>query len=105
MIGEQPTGALPGIVICATSHEGLQVFADGRRVRLAVIDDDGTVLAAGDDVAREAEAVALNNYRATLKGLGYLRTLGKSIPPVGNASTSRVAQQSATVAQGKKGKQ
>lgn len=86
MIGDQLTGALPGIVICATSHEGLQVFADGRRVRLAIIDDDGRVLAAGDDVAREAEAVALNNYRAVLKGKGFLRTLSKPILPAGGAA-------------------
>ncbi|MCE1193257.1 MAG: hypothetical protein LWW96_14010 [Acidovorax sp.] len=86
MIGEQPTGALPGIVICATSHEGLQVFANGRRVRLAIIDDDGSVLAAGDDVAREAEAVALNNFRATMIGKGFLRTLSKPILPSGGAA-------------------
>ncbi len=43
-------------------------------MRLAIIDDDGNVIVAGDDVAREAEAVALNNYRNTLKGQGYLRT-------------------------------
>lgn len=79
MIGDQPTGALPGIVICAVSHEGLRVFADGRRVRLAVIDDDGSVLAAGDGVAREVEAVALNNYRNFLKGKGFLRTWSKPL--------------------------
>lgn len=79
MIGTQPTGALPGIVISATSHEGLCVQVNGRPARLAIIGDDGEVLAAGAEVAREAEAVALNNYRNTLKGQGYLRTLGKPI--------------------------
>lgn len=48
--------------------------ATASRMRLAIIDDDGNVIVAGDDVAREAEAVALNNYRNTLKGQGYLRT-------------------------------
>lgn len=33
MIGAQPTGTLPGIVICATSHEGLQVLVDGKPFR------------------------------------------------------------------------
>lgn len=79
MIGTQPTGTLPGIVICATSHEGLQVMVDGKRARLAIVDDGGHVLAAGDDVAREAEAVALNNFRNTMMGKGFLRTLGKPI--------------------------
>ena len=79
MIGTQPTGTLPGIVICATSHEGLQVLVDGKPARLAIVDEGGHVLAAGAEVAREAEAVALNNFRNTMMGKGYLRTLGKPI--------------------------
>lgn len=79
MIGPQPTGTLPGIVICATSHEGLQVLVNGKPARLAIVDEGGQVLAAGDEVAREAEAVALNNFRNTMMGKGYLRTLGKPI--------------------------
>ena len=81
MIGTQSTGALPGIVICATSHEGLLVMVNGKPAKLAIIGEDGTVLAAGADVARETEAVALNNYRNTLKGQGYLRSLSKPIQP------------------------
>lgn len=79
MIGTQTTGTLPGIVICATSHEGLQVLVNGKPARLAIVDEGGHVLAAGDEVAREAEAVALNNFRNTMMGKGYLRTLGKPI--------------------------
>lgn len=79
MIGAQPTGTLPGIVICATSHEGLQVLVNGKPARLAIVDEGGQVLAAGEDVAREAEAVALNNFRATMIGRGYLRTFSKPI--------------------------
>lgn len=79
MIGTQPTGTLPGIVICATSHEGLQVLVDGKPARLAIVDEGGHVLAAGAEVAREAEAVALNNFRNTMMGKGYLRTMGKPI--------------------------
>ena len=66
-------------MICATSHEGLQVLVNGKPARLAIVDEGGHVLAAGDDVAREAEAVALNNFRNTMLGKGYLRTLGKPI--------------------------
>lgn len=79
MIGTQPTGALPGIVICATSHEGLQVLVNGKPARLAIVDECGHVLAAGAEVAREAEAVALNNFRNAMMGKGYLRTFGKPI--------------------------
>lgn len=73
MIGDQPTGTIPGVVITAVIHEGLTVLADGKPARLAIIDDDGNILAAGDDVAREAEAVAVNSYRNFLKGQGHLR--------------------------------
>lgn len=67
MIGTQPTGRLPGIVISAVTHEGLTVT------------DDGTVIAAGRDVAREAQAVAVNLYREFLKGNGHLRVLSAPI--------------------------
>lgn len=73
MIGEQPTGAMPEVVISAVSHEGLSVTVNGKPARLAVIDDQGHVIAAGPVVAREAEAVAINSYREFLKGAGYLR--------------------------------
>lgn len=81
MIGTQSTGSLQGVVIHATSHEGLLVQVDGKRARLAIIDDEGNVVAAGSDVAREAEAVALNNYRNMLKGKGFLRTYSGPITP------------------------
>lgn len=79
MIGTQPTGAIPGVVISAVSHEGLVVTVDGRRARLAIVTDDGEVIAAGDQVAQEAEAVAVNSYRQTLLGKGWLRILSKPI--------------------------
>lgn len=79
MIGTQPTGLLPGIVISALTHEGLTVTVDGRPARLAVVLDDGTVVAAGRDVAREAQAVAINLYREFLKGNGHLRVLSAPI--------------------------
>lgn len=79
MIGQQPTGALPGVVISAVSHEGLSVTVNGKPARLAVVTDDGQVIAAGGAVAREAEAVAINCYRQTLQGKGYLRVLGAPI--------------------------
>jgi hypothetical protein len=77
MIGAQPEGAITGVVITAVSHEGLKVTVDGKPARLAILSEDGRVIASGDDVAREAEAVALNCYRNFLKGQGHLRVHAK----------------------------
>lgn len=79
MIGDQPTGHIPGVQITAVSHEGLTVMVDGKPARLAIIADDGKVIAAGIEVAREAEAVAVNSYRNMRKGLGFLRVLSNPI--------------------------
>lgn len=79
MIGTQPTGHVPGVVISAVAHEGLTVTVNGRPARLAVVLDDGTVVAAGRDVAREAQAVAVNLHREFLKGNGHLRVLSAPI--------------------------
>lgn len=75
MIGHQPTGRLPGVVITAVTHEGLRVTIDGRPASLAILSDDGAVVASGDQVAREALAVAVNCYRQTLQGRGHLRVI------------------------------
>lgn len=79
MIGPQPTGKLPGVIISAVAHEGLTVTVNGKPARLAVLAEDGTVIAAGRDVAREAQAVAVNLYREFLKGNGHLRVLSEPI--------------------------
>ena len=82
MIGTQPTGAMPGVVISAVAHEGLSVTVNGQPARLAVVLEDGTVVAAGREVAREAQAVAVNLHREFLKGNGHLRVLSGPIKPV-----------------------
>lgn len=79
MIGTQPTGALPRVVISAVAHEDLAVTVDGKPARLAVVTDDGTIIAAGVEVAREAQNVSVNNYREFLKGKGHLRVLSAPI--------------------------
>jgi hypothetical protein len=79
MIGTQPTGAIAGVVITAVGHEGLSVRINGKPGRLAIIDESGRIVAAGDDVAREAEAVAVNCYRSFLMARGHLRILSKPI--------------------------
>jgi hypothetical protein len=79
MIGQQPTGAIGGVIISAVAHEGLSVTVDGKRARLAIVTDDGQVIAAGHLVAREAEAVAVNSYRQLLQGQGHLRVVSKPL--------------------------
>lgn len=81
MIGTQPTGALQGVVISAVAHEGLTVMVDGKPARLAIVTDDGQVIASGHMVAREAEAVAVNSYRQLLQGQGHLRVLSRPVQP------------------------
>lgn len=76
MMQQQP---IDGVVISAVSHEGLSVTVGGRPAQLAVVTDDGKVIACGLDVAREAEAVAVNSYKQTMAGKGYLRVLSKPI--------------------------
>ena len=79
MIGDQTTDTIPGVRIRAQSHTGLLVTVDGRPARLAIVDEDGRIIAAGKDVAREAEAVAVQSYREMLKGKGWLKVLS---PPL-----------------------
>ncbi|WP_082702706.1 hypothetical protein [Pseudacidovorax intermedius] len=79
MIGDQPEGTVEGVVISAVSHEGLKVTIDGKPASLAIINDQGEIIAAGITVAREAEAVAVNSYRHFLQGKGFLRVLSAKI--------------------------
>lgn len=79
MIGTQSTGRIDGVVISGVSHEGLTVTVNGRPAKLAIVTDDGTVIAAGAHVAREAEAVAVNVYRQLLQGKGFMRVMSKRI--------------------------
>jgi hypothetical protein len=73
MIDKLPFAPLPAD-ISAVSHAGLRITtADGRPARLAIIDDDGELVAAGPDVAAAAWNVAIASYRQFLIGRGHLR--------------------------------
>ncbi|BBL25386.1 hypothetical protein [Comamonas terrigena] len=80
MIGDQQTGAIDGVHIHAVVFEGLTVTVNGVPAQLAIVAADGTIVAAGKDVAREVEAVAVNCHRNFLKGEGHLRVLSNPIP-------------------------
>jgi hypothetical protein len=67
------------LVISAVAHEGLTVLVNGKPAKLAIVTADGRIVAAGDDVAEEAQAVAVNCYRSFLKGTGHLRVHSKPI--------------------------
>lgn len=81
MIGTQQTGRIDGVVITAVSHEGLTVMVDGKPARLAIVTEDGKIIASGKDVAKEAQSVSVNCYRQVLKGKGWLRELSNPIKP------------------------
>ena len=82
MIGRQDTGTIPGVVISAVAHEDLAITVDGKHATLAIVTDDGRIVAMGDQVAHEARAVSINSYRGFLEGTGRLRVLSKPIDRV-----------------------
>ncbi|WP_428827707.1 hypothetical protein ACLIKD_06865 [Azonexus sp. IMCC34842] len=74
MIGQIKTGTLAKADISAVIHQGLRVkTADGKPARLAIIDESGTIIEAGDQVAREAFNVSIASYKNFLIGNGHLR--------------------------------
>lgn len=73
MIGTPKTGTLERGTISANVSTGFQVkTADGRPARLAIIDDDGNVIEAGEAVAREAWNVCIAVQRNFWIGQGHL---------------------------------
>lgn len=81
MIGTQRTGRVGGVFITAVAGEGLTVTVNGKPGRLAILAEDGTVVADGADVAREAQAVAINLYRNFLIGEGRIRVISDPLGP------------------------
>jgi hypothetical protein len=87
MIHDLPSN-LSQAVISAVSFEGLTITTgDGRPARLAIIDDQGTVIEAGDDVAAAVWNVSIDCYRRFLIGEGHLRVYSE--PP--NAGAGKAA--------------
>jgi len=79
MIGPQYTGAIDGVIISAQSHTGLKVTARGKLALIAAVTTEGEIIAIGDLVAKEAEAVAVNSYRNFLAGKGHLKVYSKPL--------------------------
>lgn len=96
MIGTQPTGAINGVIIEDVSNEQLKVVVNGRLGKLAVLDDNGLVVAAGEEVAREARSVVLESHRMLWMAQGYLRVYSTPLTAVSGApNRARVRHQAA----------
>ena len=86
MIGIPETDTLEHARISANVNSGYQLAtADGRRARLAIIDDDGNVIEAGVAVAREAWNVCIAVQKNFWIGQGHLvvhsEPTGIRLPP------------------------
>jgi hypothetical protein len=80
MIGTIQTGTLHSSVISAVAYEGLTIKTNtGKPARLAIIDENGNVIEAGETVAKEAWNVAIAAYKNLWIGKGHLRVF--SAPP------------------------
>lgn len=83
MIGIPETDKLQTATISAVIHEGLTVQTrNGKKARLAIIDEDGNILEAGDTVAQEAWNVSIASFKNFMRGQGHLRI--HSTPPKAN---------------------
>jgi len=80
MIGIPETGTLENGRIAANVTSGYKfTTADGRPARLAIIDDQGNVVEAGDAVAREAWNVCIAVIKNFKIGQGHI--VVHSAPP------------------------
>lgn len=80
MIGIPETGTLQHGCISANVNSGYQLTtADGRPARLAIIDDQGNVVEAGDTVAKEAWNVCIAVIKNFKIGMGHI--VVHSAPP------------------------
>lgn len=87
MFGTPKTGTLERGTISANVSTGFQVkTAEGRPARLAIIDDDGNVIEAGEAVAREAWNVCIAVQRNFWIGQGHL-VVHSSPPGLGRDPT------------------
>ncbi len=81
MIFDAKTDTLPNATISGVSHEGFTCSTrDGKKLRLALVDDDGNVIDAGQQVAQEAWNVCIQVQHNFWIGQGHLRVLSKPIP-------------------------
>lgn len=81
MIFDAKTDTLPNAIISGVSHEGFTCSTrDGKKLRLALVDDDGKVVDIGQQVAQEAWNVCIQVQHNFWIGQGHLRVLSKPLP-------------------------
>ena len=83
MIAGQPkTGTLANSIMSARCFEPFAVTTrDGRPARIAIIDDQGNIIDAGDAVAKEAWNLMVAVYKNYLVGQGHVRVFGGAHQP------------------------
>lgn len=73
MIGIPKTGTLEHCWISANVNTGFRfTTADGRPVRLAVVDDQDNVIEAGDTLSSEAWNVCIDTMKKFMVGMGHI---------------------------------
>lgn len=79
IVGEQT--ALAGTMqLSAVVHEGIRIdHPEGKTCRIAIIDENGQVVAGGEDVTKAVFDVAIGAFQNLLKARGHLRTYSKPI--------------------------
>ena len=79
IVGEQT--ALAGTMqLSAVVHEGIRIdHPEGKICRIAIIDENGQVVAGGEDVTKAVFDVAIGAFQNLLKARGHLRTYSKPI--------------------------
>lgn len=81
MIFDAKTDTLPNATISGVSHEGFTCTTrEGKKLRLALVDEDGNVVDAGKHVEKEAWNVCIQVQHNFWIGQGHLRVLSKPIP-------------------------
>ena len=92
MIGIPETGTLERGCISANVTTGYQLTtADGRPAKLAIIDDQGNVIEAGETVAREAWNVCIAVQKNFWIGQGHL-VVHSGPPGMGNQAAALAEQ-------------
>ncbi|MBK3506650.1 hypothetical protein [Pseudomonas sp. MF6747] len=81
MIFDANTDTLPNATISGVSHEGFTCTTrDGKKLRMALVDDEGNIVESGNHVAQEAWNVCIQVQHNFWIGQGHLRVLSKPVP-------------------------
>lgn len=75
MIAPQLAEPVEGVQVCTDSNVGLHVTVDGHRARLAILDEDGRLVASGDSVEGAVQEAVVTGYQRFLESQGWLRVV------------------------------